>query len=357
MRSLRLVLLMCLHLLFWGIFLRHVPFFSSSLHFLDFDNYLHLWRDIFAGNNPYTVSHMITLGPPTVLIPYFPFLFFPVAIGQLFFFLLNVMMGYLLCWLLTVHLFKKKHNTFLFLSLLLFCTFPARFSLLMGQPGLLIAYAITYLLFEKKHTLIRVWFLVLSKTFFVFMLLSWCKQKKKEVLFVVCGILLTSVAFLPFLPIDWYTFYGTHTLAQTSTGVLSDTTTDYYNQSLKSTLHRFSSDALYIPTLVLFLAVMTLYIYKKQDMFVALMVSILISPVVWQHYLVFLFPIFITVYAYEVRWRRFLVVTSFCLCSWAYPMLHTEPKTLIYALLASHMFLGMIILLAILLTRQEKRYN
>lgn len=357
MRTLRLCFLLFLHICFWGVFLRHVPFGFAPLHFLDFDNYLHLWRDVLAGNNPYTVSHMITLGPPTVLIPYLPFLFFPEWVAQLLFFMLNVISGYALCWVLVRSYMKRNVIAFLSLSLILFITFPVRFSLLMGQPGLFLALCVTLVLCVQRLQKISLWILILSKTFFIFFLISWLKDKKKKITHLCMGLLLTIAVFSPLLPFQWYSYYVTHTLSQTTVGALSDTTTDYYNQSLKSTLHRIRADSLLLAVQATLSLAVAWLVYRRGDRFAGITAGILLSPVVWQHYMVYLFPVFVIAFLHEKGRRRWILFLAFLSANVAFPALHEVTKTPITAVLASHMFLGGVLLLIILLSRDIKRYN
>lgn len=340
--------------LLWIVFLRHLPFFRAPLYFLDFDNYLHLWRDVFAGLNPYRVSHMITLGPPLVLLPYLPFLFLPLTWSQFIFFVLNVYCGFALCQKITQGYGKGDPNVWLFLSLLLFASFPVRFSLLMGQPSLIIAYLVVQLLTHSQRQISLI-SLVVFKTFFGGMLLVFIRRKGL-LLRSLFGLTALVFAFSPLLKLEWYSYYLRDTFSVTVTQAPGEMGSDYYNQSLKSTLHRLGGDNFYLPLTLLGLIVLGWGIVRSGSIKLAALTSILLSPVIWQHYMVFIYPLIALMFFETKSWsKRVLLLMIFLMTSVSLPALHSAELSFVTALLASHMFFGLVILLGLLIFELRPR--
>ncbi len=342
------------HVVFWMVFLRHLPFFRLPLSFLDFDTYLLQWREVLAGISPYTVSHMFTLGPPIALLPYLPFVFLPQVLSQFVFFVINLYCGYALCQKISLR-FWPTLTGWLFLSLLLFVSFPVRFSLLMGQPALIVAYLVTEVLLSRKKTL-PLFFLVMLKTFFVWILVAFIKHKKIKVITVLFCVAATIFAFSPLLPSAWYTQYfrGPFTSAVVSSPGRAGT--DYYNQSLKSTFHRFGGDKFYLPLWIFLVVSLGLICWRTQSLSLAVVSSLYLSPVVWQHYLVFILPILAIAFFSSVKPReRMMLLLAGILCSVNLPGFHEAKLNLLTAIGASHMFFGLTLLLVIEIQRPLAR--
>lgn len=322
--------------------------FSGGIHLLDFDNYLHLLSDIRQGMNPYTVHHMITLGPPLVVLFYIPFSFFSLRVAQILFLLFNVVSGVFGC-IFLARMFFPKHSivTTLVLLNLLFGSFPARFSLLVGQPGLFLFLCLVLLLKTKdiKISALLLSIVISAKTFFLLLIPAYVG--KKGWIVILTGIVLGCVLLLSFAVIrpEWYVYYLTHTLKQTTLGQNNAQSLDYYNQSIKSTFTRLGVENVYPAFFLTFLVVGIIVLFFSQNIEDAIIFSILVSPVVWQHYLVMLFGLYVSVIARTKSWLKFMVLgISFLLWSINIPILSSHKPTFIYGIFASHGFVSILLL-------------
>lgn len=334
--------LLVVHILYWLVMLKHANFFTTNSFFLDFDNYRHLLTDALAGNNPYTVTYMSTLGPPHVMFVYIPFLLFPLHLAQFLFFLLNVAALYMAAWIVLRSLGKHRWRHLLLWSLVLLLPFPTRFSLLMGQPGGVSAMFIA-LLVTSSSALVQSISVVFLSSFKVLYLVILAALPLRRARIVVMGLLLLTIAsFSIFIP-QWYGTYITGSFVHTISAPTGSITLDYYNQSLRSTLTRFHVASLYPGAFLALAVLVVLVLVWTKDRALAVLLSLLVSPVIWQHYFVAVFPILLL---FMVRARKSSLVVIlgaiWMLLSVQFGSLHTASVTVGSALLASHFFIGLV---------------
>src|SRR4030042_3433093 len=76
-----------------------IPQLTGNSTLMDFDAYFRLIGDIKIGINPYTISYMQTLGPPSVFFYFLPFAVFPINIARGIFTFINISCGFSSCFL------------------------------------------------------------------------------------------------------------------------------------------------------------------------------------------------------------------------------------------------------------------
>lgn len=334
-------MLLFVHILYWFVMLRHAHFFTANSFFLDFDSYRHLLLDALAGVNPYTVSYMRTLGPPQVMFVYIPFLLFPFHLSQFLFFLVSAIGLYTAAWVVLRASHKKKWRHLLLWSLVILLPFPTRFSLLMGQPGGLSALLVAFFVTSASAWVQAISLLLLStvKTFYLVMLAA---LPFKRLRVVIAGfVLLTIASFSIFVP-RWYGTYFRGSLIHTITAQTGSVTLDYYNQSLRSTLTRLHVANLYPGAVLALGALVLILLVSTHDRALAMLLSLLVSPVIWQHYLVAVFPIWLLLILRSKQTeQRITLLVIFVALSVQIAAFQTAPVTIANALLASHEFFGL----------------
>lgn len=341
------VLLLILHASFWLWFSTHLPFFHAGPSFLDFDTYVLLAKAVLTGINPYTVSHMTTLGPPLVILPFVPFSYLPLGLAQFIFFILNVFSGYFLVHLLTKSIKRHRVTVYLATCLLLFIAFPTRFSLLMGQPALMVALLIVFSLTNRRSLIYVVPTLVIFKTFFVWILLPLVKTRKKIVLMSLGAIVFLALACSPLIPPKIYIHYIRNTLLPLTQLTKQEKMSDYYNQSLKSTLHRLNLEPYYLPITSILAIFFATRLVRTGNLGLGISTSIFLSPIVWQHYFVSLYPLLILYFIRSGPKTRLLLAAIFFLISVQFPGLHKEGLKLPAMIVASHQFWGLCLLIGL----------
>lgn len=320
---------------------------TQPLH--DFDAYYKLSEDVLRDINPYTVSYMRTWGPPLVFIYYLPFQILDLPTARGLASAINIVSGIAICIVLAKNLYRdNKLAAFLILFLILFSSFPARFSLEMGQPNLILALIITLVLFVKTINLksFLLGLLFSLKTYFILTIFSYVKREKR----VFYKSILTAgfIAFFVSLIIkpEFYYYYYKNTLPELLSTGIHITKTDYYNQTYFSTLSRLGVN---FPGKEFFAIVTltgTFLLYLAANFELAVILSLILSIVSWQHYYVVLFPIYIK--AFRDSPKNFydnLFVALLIIFWWIeFPWLHEAYLTLFNGLLASHYFLSALLL-------------
>ncbi|HYD35753.1 MAG TPA: glycosyltransferase family 87 protein [Vitreimonas sp.] len=316
----------------------------------DFDAYYEIVRQVWLGNHPYRISTMQTLGPPLVIVPFLPFGLISIELGRSFLTLLSLGSVGATGWRLA-GTWTKNHRSrltgSLVLVVILLTSFPARFTLSMGQPNLIIAWLVTLFLttdnqFKRGASLALA---AIIKTFYGFPALSLLRfDGKSWVSFclVFGSVLLLS---LPWIRPHYYLDFATQNFVSLVTSTQPAVDMDYYNQSLKSTFGRFNAIDFYQPAMVGFLSVSSLYLLMRKNYPAAIVLSLILSPVIWIHYFVVLFPVIVGLGAivkegyYPLRPKLFLSLVLFVASYlwWTeFPWIHQASKNIFTALLASH---------------------
>lgn len=332
-------------------------FFSASRYQPDFDAYYQLVSDIRLGTNPYTVTHMQTLGPPLVFLYFYPFSLFPLHQAQFLNMFINLVAGYLCCAALAVSYFKNNKLTlFLVLSIIYYTSFLSRYSLQIGQPNLLISLLIALVISTSRSGSYFLSALLALKTFFVLPILALVRTPSKFIrtcFFFLATLLLSMAVIRP----QWYADYSFRRAPELNF-FHSENYSDslhYENQSFPAVLSRLGL-AQNLPIIYpLFLAAAIIIVTLTGSLELGIIFSFLISPVLWQHYLIALFPVFIKTFA-RTKSSLELLFLALSLFLW-FPDLRlwTEPVNLGYGILASHFYLSLILLA--LAQIPQLRYN
>lgn len=316
----------------------------------DFDIYHRMVNDVLAGSNPYSLAYMQTSGPPLVILPFVFFSWMPLVVGRGVVSLLSLFAIFATSWLLARYL-HRSHTwaATLAFSFGFLVTFPVRFNFDVGQLNLVLMAFVTLLLTTKNQVLqsVLAGVMIVMKTNYLVLLASWVRKQSKNVVITI-GVLvaLTLISLLLFRPNSYQTY-----LTQKASGYVlipSPTIdTDYYNQSLRATMARFQLGGLYLPIFVVMAVFGGLYLLYSGDVYAGVILSILLSPIVWQHYLPVVYPLVILMGHKMFQRRRMPVGFPIAagLVVLHMPWLHEQPLSLVRAVLASHYFFGIAILL------------
>jgi hypothetical protein len=334
------------------------PLLSGKTPLYDFDYYYRLSSEIKAGINPYTVPYLQTLGPPLVILYFLPFSYLPLSLARGVFTSLALVSGYLACYLLAKKYFsKQKASAFLILASLFFSSFPTRLSIELGQSILPIVFLLTVVLITKSP-FIQGFFLAVAsgiKTFLLITLLSFIRKKRETFIWTLVVLTSLFLVSLSLVSPEWYRFY----LQKKLPGLLANGSIiglDYYNQSIRSTLHRLFLDGFYLPLYLSAAVLSSGYLIAFGNFEAAIILAVLLSPISWQHYFALLFPVLVVVFSRISRSFTNLIIFSFALFLWwiEFPWLHHASHTFLKGFLASHYFLsGMLIIFLIFTNRKS----
>lgn len=332
-------------------------FFSPARYQPDFDAYYQLVSDIRSGTNPYSVTHMQTLGPPLVFLYFYPFSLFSLHDAQTLNMAINLVSGYLCCAVLAAAFFKRNQLTLtLILSIIYYASFLSRYSLQIGQPTLLISLLVACVITTIKFQSIFLSALLTLKTFFVFPIFALIRTPKSFLrtgLFFLATLILSLAVIRP----QWYADYSFRRFPEINIFHTENyvDSLHYENQSLPSFFSRLQISQ-YLPVVYpTVIAISTIVVTLSGNLELGILFSFLASPVLWQHYLIALFPLFVKTFVHATNTSR-LLLTAFALFLW-FPDLRlwTEPINLKFGLLASHFFLSLCLL--ILAQIPQLRYN
>jgi hypothetical protein len=331
----------------------------GSREFIDFDNYYRMTKDLFAGQHPYRLPYPETLGPPLVFLVFLPLAFLPIAAARSLITFANLFSLYLLSYILAGRFFKKQKTiATLFLALMLLSTFPARFSILMGQPILVTTLFLTLFLVSDKSWMKGggLALATIIKTFLGIAAFSFIRKERKALIwFVIILVIITFLSFPVIKPLYYFDF-----LKERAVGTFFAPTNpqnlDYYNQSVKSTMFRLGVGELYpyIYPILLFLAIF--YLIKTANFLAGVVLSLGLSPVCWQYYFVMLFPVMVVLFKKLFCKPKLLVFLgiSYFLLWIEFPWLHKMPVNLVNGILASHYLLSALILLSLVVLEEKK---
>ena len=271
----------------------------------DFEVYYAAARAFLEGKNFYlaTSSAGTTfIYPPIALLLAIPFSIFPFLTAQMIWTAISILVFLIsVLLLLTINNEKFFSNRFLFLFGMAFFSFPAKFTLGMGQINMFILLLLVVFLYfiQQKRSKIAAFFLSLGfniKLFPLLLPILFIIRKQWKLLFYIIsftvGICLFSVII--FSPRMLWEF-----LSSISPGIVFSTRTDYYNQALSGFVFRLMSVStpadIVIKIISVVLLLVTVYFVwrdgnKKKDLFVGLIITLqlLINSFSWQHYFVWL---------------------------------------------------------------------
>jgi hypothetical protein len=327
-----------------------IIFFNQG-KFLDFDNYYRLIKGMLAGQHPYqnNSDYAPTLGPPSVLIFFLPLALFSLETARVVISLASLMAVFSLAFLLARRFFPKENLLIsLSLSLILLTSFPARFSLLMGQPTLILSLLLTLFLMIKKPLLkgLVLSLAVMIKTFFAFLIFALIKKQPRALVWFFLFLSSLIILTLPLIkPLYYFDFFKERFL-KISFSPSQPTHLGYYNQSLKSSIFRLGIGQSYTWVYPVCLVLAAFYLFLTNNLEAGIILALLISPVCWQHYFVVLFPLMVKACRQGASKPKFLFFLGLSFFLWwiEMPWLHQAPVNFINGLLASHYFLSALIL-------------
>jgi hypothetical protein len=345
-------LALLLKLGFWGQFL------GGQTWLYDFDNYYRLAGDILRGVNPYSVSYMQTPGPILVILPFVPFTLLPLQTARIAMTGISIAAGYATCGLLAARFWpKRKPKAFFILATILFSAFSTRFNFITGQSGLIIMLGLTVFLVSKNKWQrgIALAAVIIFKTYLAGAVLGLLRKNIK--IAIITGLILAGVS-LATIGVYGYISENIREVF-TSTGGSADL--DYYSQTMRASFHRLRLDDIYLPVYMASAAGLLVLAAVTGSWEIGVVVSLILSPVVWQHYMVILFPIFVELWArWAVSPKKKLTLLIIGLWMWAeFKFVHGKPVLFPWTILASQYFLGEIAVLLILLMDRggQKRYK
>ena len=342
-----LILLSLLIILFCKIDLYH--YLTGVTQLWDFDVYYQTAIDVQRGINPYQLSYMQTAGPPLVIAPFFIFVVFKLETARSLMTLLSLLAVFGTSSLLSKQIFKK--DPFIF-SLILTCffiiLFQPRFNLLLGQPNLLLMFAVAYILTHASSyiTTILKTLVITFKTHYIFSFLSMARRSHKNLALSVLSLCMVGILTLPVLKIENYRYYLSSRIEKHVAEPLKITDVGYYNQSLRATVARLGIPRSYFLFTIFILLVGGYFTYQTEDFSLGILLSLLISPIVWQHYAVVVYPIiFLTTLSYlrmhKLPWH---ILCASLLLFAHIPWLHEKSVSLVTGTLASHYYFGFLVL-------------
>jgi len=285
------------------------PIIHQGIYLPDFILYYYpTGSQLSQGLNPYHLPTGLLYSPPALL--FFRLLdYLPPQPTQLIWTLLSFLALLLSLWLIIkLTKLKPSRKWFLLLSPFFFLSFPAKFTLGMGQINhfILLLFTASFYFYQQKKKNLSAIFLTLSfliKLFPVWTFLFFIYKKdwgyiKKIILYSFSAFLISLI----FLPLQIFKDYFTFVLP----GFLTHTAnSSYYNQALTGLISRFISHPPLQAALATFLSLILVFLAWKKlksrlsnnlkfSLFITL--SLLINPVSWQHHLVFLFFPFIILF-------------------------------------------------------------
>jgi len=325
---------------------------------LDFDIYYQTAKDVIAGNHPLSLPYMQTGGPPSVILPYLPFTLVSLPIARSVMGIASLLSIIFTAWTITSTAFRNhRFVVTIIIASLWLMSFPARFNLGQGQPNLIIMAIVATLLTTKnstKHSLLTsIAALIKTNYLILFASLGLSKTLLKA---MVAFFLLVGLGFWVIKP-SYYADFSQQRLGITINQSATLLDVDYYNQSLKSTIGRFSLDRIYTPLFWLLTLTAGIYLFVTKDRLTGVVLSLLLSPIMWQHYVVVVYPVVISLLTLNKKHRAATVVTMLAsiLLMIELPWLHHQSLTPINRVLASHYFFGLLLLIIICIQQRLKK--
>jgi hypothetical protein len=324
----------------------------GNVPLLDFDTYHQTAIDTRLGRHPLSLPYMQTGGPPSVIIPYLPFSFLPLQLARSLMSLGSILAIWLTGWIMarSLHPRHKYFWTLIYTTLLLL-PFPTRFNLGQGQPNLWLMAGAAHLISNSTSS-VGAWIaglIIIVKTNYLIMMTSFWRSK--FLLFTLGVVILFLTISSPVIKPQYYVDFIQRRLFQTTFQSAQIIDVDYYNQSLKSTLGRFGLSDWYM-TIFLISGLLSLsyLITHESDLSSGILLSLLLSPLLWQHYVVVIYPLAIFLLrrlSPSTPLSKLILFLGLLLICLEFPWLHGQPASFFNSLLASHFFIGICLILII----------
>lgn len=374
MKKLYISIVFCI--LLWSYRLFSLNTIITEGYLIDFKiSYYDTLRTIINGQPDSLQIAQSTLGPPFVLIPYFPLAFLPLKLAEYILTITNIICYFLVFYTLTKKFIGKHTWSFWLLLGLLAFSFPIIFSLGMGNPiGVVTLGIYAFWIFKNKWLQMGSFILAIFLKIFPIVLLGHylLSIKKSSIIvhFEKIAIMLALMIFFSLftaliIPADTWPLYKQH--AQRLYKATPDA--KIYNQSFSSTLARAG---LFIPSFSLIywsfattiVAIVTLIILKLSRLknfllikdvnlklaVLFLTLTLLLHPAPWQYYFAVLIPFLII----RIQQRRIIYLLIFLMLSFDGGKWQTEGllKTFTYG---SQFFGALILFIAV--TYEMKSIN
>lgn len=335
---------------------------AKGINLPDFlDAYYQSGQLLASHQSPYLASSPILYPPPALALLQFLHRIPPI-LAQHLWSLSSFITLLLSVWLAIKVSFKKyQQKWFLLLAPIFFLSFPAKFTLGMGQINhfvLLLFSSSAYYFCQKKYPLSA---LYLSSSLVIKLTPLWSLMlflKNKSWRYLI-NVLLFAAFFLSLsyilLPHKVFTDFFSHTLPSFSSHLANSS---YYNQSLSGLFSRLLSSpstAAIILSNALLIVICWRSLVRRAPFPLKLgllvILNTLISPVSWQHHLVFLFFPIIVLLAECINkksWLKLSIVLAGYLLIFTNIKTHQSYSTNIWhQLLLSHGTIGALILLSL----------
>jgi len=287
--------------------------YSSTL--LDFSMYLTATNYFLAGHNPY-LAITPQVYPPAFLFIMTPFAIIPVEIARFLWATLS-----LIAFFLGLHLLLKRVSlkTQIFLGLFALQLFPVKYALAQGQINLFVflGFVLIYHFFTQKKDFLAgatLAFITIMKLNPILLIFYFLVLKKYRLIAYCLATLLLSNFVIDLLSVHNLTF----SFIQATFFRVTAPPLGYYNQSLPALLTRLNLPSLSNYVGVFFLFLSTFFFFKNpthtQKYFSLFILTILlISPITWQHYLLWSLPAFIYLALDSKKPSLILTIISFIL--------------------------------------------
>ncbi len=297
-----------------------------------------LWyasRDLLTNSNPYLHPNLFTgVGyPPNSLLFYLPLTIFNYELAQTIFILLILVFIFGSIFLSLKISFKKFSVWTLLLVLsLVLLSFPAKFTLGMGQNNSISLFLLllSYFFYKKKNYKWAGIFLgtaISLKTIFAFFILFFILKKEWKVIFyLLVPITISVVLIIFFSKFSLYEYYFKDVVPP----LLNFSGREiYYNQGIMGFISRiFASDIMrqIISTFLSLITVFITSIYALKKNKINLIFSLfiitllLVDSLSWQHHFIWLIFPFVALikYASEAKkiWPWLIIFLAYILVSW-----------------------------------------
>jgi hypothetical protein len=185
------------------------------------------------------------------------------------------------------------------------------------------------------------------KTFLGIAALSFIKKGRRALIWFLVILLITTFFSFPIIKPSYYFDFLKERAVGTFFSPTAPQNLDYYNQSVKSTIFRLGGCEVYSWLYPILLILGGFYLISSGNLLAGVVLSVVLSPICWQYYFVMLFPITVILFKkiFSQPWLLMLLGVSYVLLWVEFSWLHKMPINLIDGILASHYFLGAIILL------------
>lgn len=328
---------------------------------------------ISLSENPYKKEYFSPYNyPPTATLFLLPLTLLPYKLAE-FLWLMLSFFSLLFSVFLTFNLFFKRTSFVLkfFVSTLLLRTFPARFTLVLGQINLIILLllVLSFHFYQKKRKILAGFFLgfagAIKLTPLLLLLFYFLKKEKKTVIASLLTFLSSNLlAFIIFGPQQLLYFFKEILPLLLKQADSRGMTTTNINQSLEVFLFRLSLTGIFGNLIKWFFVFFSLFLVARKIIFknqplenfksfsaLLLVTTVFIPGFAWQHHFVFLFPALLILVFWLLKKPNFLkgLPVAFFLFSFYFHFKDLNSPFLQNPFSMSHNFLSAVVLLIALL--------